>query len=92
MMDQCATPAPSRAEAMSQHADYGCEIALRQIPIRPSAPDESQQFILFPIARRDLRHDLLRQNIERLVWYGETVKLASADAVEQRRALNQFIA
>ena len=90
-MDQRATPPPPYAEAMSQHADYGCEIVLRQISVRPGSPDEGQQFILFPFARRHLRHDLLRQNIERLVWHGQIVKLASPDAVEQRGALNQFI-
>ena len=91
-MDQRAAPAAPRAEAVGQHVDDRREILPRQVAIRPGAPHQREQLVLAPLARGDLGDDLLRQHVERLLRDRETIELAAADAVEQRRALDQLVA
>ena len=64
----------------------------RQIAIGPGAPDQGEQLVLRPFPRRDLRHDLLRQHVERTFGQDQPIELAAADAVEQGGALDQLVA
>ena len=63
-----------------------------EVAIRPGAPHQRVELVLAPFARADLGHDLLRQHVERLLGDREPVELAAADAVEQRRALDELVA
>src|SRR5262249_5648736 len=53
---------------------------------------ERIKLVLVPLARGYFGDDLLGQHVERLIRDGKPVKLAAADAVEQRRALHQLVA
>src|ERR1700694_4576821 len=82
MVDQRTAPAAPRAETVRQHVDDRCEIFPRQIAVWPRSPDQRKQFIVAPLARGHLRHDLLRQHVQRPVWYRQTIELATTNAVE----------
>ena len=92
MVDQSATPAAAGAEALRQHADDGREILTPERAVRPGTADHRIELVLVPLARGDLRDDLLRQHVERLFGDRQPIELAARDAVEQRGALDQVIA
>ena len=91
-MDERAAPAAPRGEALGEHAHDRVEILSRERAERPAAAQPIVKLRLRPILRRDLRDDLLREHVERLVRHRQAVELAAADAVEQRRAFDQIVA
>ena len=92
MVDQRTASASPRAEAVREHVDDRAKIFARQVPVWPRSSNQREQSVFAPLARRHFRHDLLRQHVERPVGYRQTIELAAADAVEQRRALHKFVA
>ncbi len=92
MVDQGTAPPAARAEAFGEHADDGVKVLSSQRAIGPSPANELIEIILIPRLGTNLCGDLLRQHVERLLRNGEAIKLAAPDAVEQRRAFDQFVA
>ena len=92
VMEQRAAAAAPAGEAFSQHRDDGGKILPRQRAIRPGAAEEGEELVLLPFPRCNFGDDLLRQHIERLFRNRQSVEFAAADAVEQCRALDQFVA
>ena len=92
VVEQRTAPAPARAEALRQHVDDRGKVVARQFSIRPGAPYQREQLILPPLAACHFGHDLLRQDVQRLVGNDETIELAAANAVEQSRAFDQLVA
>ena len=54
--------------------------------------DQREKLVLAPLARGHLGDDLLRQHVERPVRDRETIEFAATHAVEERRALDEFVA
>ena len=92
VMQQCAAAAAPRAEPFRQHLHALVEFFALQVAVRIRAAHQREQRILRPFARRHFRGHLLRQHIESVFRDLEPVELAAPDRLEQRCALDQFVA
>ena len=92
VVNEGSVPAAARAVPFSQHADDFVKLTAPEVPVGPRAAQQREQTLLVPFARRDFRHDLLRQYVERLGRHDEPVELAAAHRHEYRRALQKIIA
>ncbi len=91
-VNQRAIAAAARRETFSQHADDGIEILACQLAVRPRAPQSLKERRFFPIPRRHLGHDLLRQHVERPVGDCKPIKFPATNAVHEGRAFNEVVA
>ena len=66
-MNQRSAPSALGRKAVGEHRDDGVEVGALQIAVRPGAPHEGEELVLAVLAARRLRHDLLRQNVERRI-------------------------
>src|SRR5262249_36182570 len=92
VMDERATPAVPGAEAVCEHFHDRSEILARQISIGPRAACQRVKLVFIPFASGNFGDDLLSQNIERRFRDDKPIELASTHAVEERCALDEFIA
>ena len=81
MMQVSPPPAPPRGEAFGQHANDFIKLFALQISEWIRATNHLEQRVLCPFFRRDGRHDLLRENIERLLRDFEMIEFASAHGI-----------
>ena len=87
------TPAAApRAEALGQHAHAIVEVLAAEAPIRVGAADQGEQRLLRAFPRGDLGGDLLGEHVQCVAGDGEAVQLPAPHGIEQRRALDQFVA
>ncbi len=91
-MDERPTTAAAGGEALGQHPDDRVEVVARKRAKRPTAPDQIEERRFRPILRCDFRDDLLSEHVERLLGNLQPVKLAAADAVEERGAFDEIVA
>src|ERR1043165_4411973 len=91
--------------SVAQHATICCarmSSELRGISRRSSSPlriactkaahsFRSEQLVLIPLFGGATRHDLLRENVERIARNFEAVELALAHCMHQSRALDQLV-
>src|SRR6185369_17359147 len=85
-------PSPAlRRKSFRQHAHDRIKLFTFQIAIWVSASDRSEQIVFRPLFGCDCRHDLLRQNVERLFGYLQTIELTTTNRIDNRRTLNQLI-
>src|SRR6185369_8760201 len=85
-------PAGAAREAVGEHAHDGIERRALEPGVWPGAADEREELVLVALAARRLGDDLLREDVERSAQDRERVELAAANAIEQRRALDQLVA
>src|SRR4030095_3046746 len=62
------------------------------IAVRPRVAEARVQRFRVPLARRDLRNDLLRKHVHRRVRHADTVELAAPRAAEQDGTLDEIVA
>src|SRR5581483_876220 len=104
----CPTSAIARSKSLRQHLDNCVECFAREIAVRIGSLYDVEQIIFVPAStlfivvrcRRDAdamtgradRHNLLRQNVQRLVGNHQTVQLTVSDRAHQGSTLQQLIA
>ena len=87
-----AAPAAMGREAVREHLRDGHEAVARQIAVARRAREAREQVVDLPLLHADLGDDLLCEHVERRGSRLDRVELAAADAVEQRRALDEIVA
>ena len=91
-MHQRRAAAASRREAVGQHGDDGVEVAARDVAVGPRAADEGIQAVLACFAARDLRRELLGEDVEWCVVRHDAIEIAAPDGPEQRGTLDEVVA
>ena len=91
-VQQRSTASTRSGNAFGQHVDHGIEISSRQVPVRVSGAHQGEQFVLSIIAAGRLSHDLLRQNIQRILRDFEVFQIAFQNGMDERGAFHQFVA
>src|SRR5262245_53732739 len=76
-MDECTAPATTRRKAFAQHCNNSIELGAVERAIGPGTPAQAIQLLLAPFARGDLRHDLLSQDVQRLMRDGDAIEFAA---------------
>ena len=84
--------AASRRETAGEHRHDVAILVGRQVCVRIGAFDSFEQLSLGPFAGSDFGNDLLREYVERLRRNRETIELAAANRIEQRRAFDELVA
>src|SRR5439155_21127045 len=75
-----------------QHADDGAEIGARQLAVGPRPATQRKERLLLPFLCGDLGDDLLRDDIEWPLGDRDAVEFAALDALQERRAFDEFVA
>ena len=89
---QHGSAAPTRGgDAFGEHCDDGIEIAAAQIAIGIRAANELIQIVFAPGLGRCFGHNLLRQNIERVVGNLNALQITLADGIYKSRAFDQLV-
>ncbi len=91
VMNQGAMPAPPRRKPFREHAQYCVEFLTLQIAKRIGAAQQREQSVLVPLARRNFRHDLLRNDVQRLGGHHDPVQLTAPHGVQQRCAFDEIV-
>ena len=91
MHQRRSSPSP-RGESFGEHRHDGIEIGSRERAIRPRASHERKEVVFAALARRYLRGNLLREDVERGILRDDAVKLAATHRAEECGAFNQVIA
>ncbi len=86
-----AHAAPAR-EAFGEHLHHFVEALARQPRVRRCARETRVQRIFLPFRARHFGDDLLCEHVERRFGNAQRVKFAALHAIEQRRALDKFVA
>ncbi len=68
VVDPVRSHAPPGAYAFGDHGETGVEVLTRQRPERMGPAHEPVELVDRPLLGRDLGHDLLDQDVERLLW------------------------
>ena len=91
-VQQRASAPGAFAHPLRKHVDDLAEVVAAQVPVRRGAPEQRVQVVLGPLLARRLRHDLLRQHVERRDGLHDAVEASPADGPHQRSALDQLVA
>ncbi len=92
VVHQRRRPPGAAADALREHLDHLVEVLARQVTERPGAAHEGVEVVVGPVLARRLRHDLLRQDVERHHRLHDAVEAARAHRPDQRGALDQLVA
>ena len=77
VMQISAASTASRRETFGQHPHHRVKIFARKIPVGIRAPNRFEERILGPFFGRHRGHDLLRENIERLLGNLQSIEFAA---------------
>ena len=91
-MDVCAPPAAPRRIAVGEHAHDVVELLAGQVAVGMRPAHQVEQRFLAPLLARHRGHDLLGEDVERLLGDQEAVEPTLADGAQQRRAFDQVVA
>lgn len=78
--------------ALGKHPQDFVEALALQPGVGFGADHQAIEVVLAPLLAGHFGDDLLRQHVQRLAWQHQAVQLATAHAVEQRRAFHQVVA
>src|SRR5207247_1104136 len=92
MMQIGAPPATTGRKTVREHPHNSVEIFPGQVPEWVRAHDHFEEGIFCPFFRSYRGHNLLGQDIQRLLGNRQMVEFAASNRVEQSSAFNQFIA
>jgi hypothetical protein len=94
-MQKRGTSASSCRESLGGHRHDGIEIGALEGAVRPRPPRQGEEIGLrvpASITGGGLRHDLLRQHVQRRVVLNDCVELAPPNGAEERCAFHQVVA
>jgi hypothetical protein len=86
------TSAAAGPDSLAEQLGDVVEVLPRQVTERRRPPDQGEQLVLRPLLGRGLGHQLLGQDVQRLVRDDDGVQRAAAHAAQQRGALHQLVA
>ena len=87
-----AVAAAASVDALREHGDDFIEIAALEIAIRVGAPHQCKKIIFAPVLGRASGHNLLRQNVQRILRDADAIEVAAPHGAHQRRTFDQFAA
>ena len=90
-MDVRAAPPAAGRESLGQHLHHGVELRPREISVRVGRAHALVESTFVPLFARRGCHDLLGQNVERLVGDDQTIEPAFARGAEQGGTFDQLI-